>query len=506
VAYVNSSNLTGSASATAAVPVPSGAASGQIAVVGIYKENTAAVTPPAGFTLKATLNTTATARGSLYVFWKRLTGADSGTYSFSWTGADWRAAVCGLFSGRVGSGDPFDGTVGTAESTTAVTSLNVSTSPTNASGDAVGMWTDFTGGNAWTAPTNYTERQDIDVITLDTRDAVASGTTGSLSATGNISGFMKGFLGVLQVAGGGTTTPVSVSGSTTPAGALVRQPAKIPTGSVTPTGAAVKKTVRTVTGTVTPSGLALKQLGRALAGTVTPAGALSTIRTRLIALAGAVTPTGTAARLTAKRPAGATTPTGTVAKLAGRLLAGAVTPAGTLGSIRTRLVALVGAVAPSGALGRQPGKTAAGSITPTGSVARSLARRVTGAVAPVGALATTRTRLLALAGALTPAGVVAKRIGRSAAGAVTPAGAAAKTAARVFGGGVTPAGVMLKLLGRLVAGSVVPSGSVLTESNVQPIVTPPERTVSTPAESRTVVTPAEDRTALVAAEERTVEA
>lgn len=40
----------------------------------------------------------------------------------------------------------------------------------------------------------------------------------------------------------------------------------------------------------------------------------------------------------------------------------------------------------------------------------------------------------------------------------------------------------------------------------EPLETPPERTVSTPAESRTVVTQAEDRTAVVAAEDRTVEA
>jgi hypothetical protein len=211
MAFRSSTSLTPGNGTTAAPAVPSGAAVNDIAVVGIYKESTAAITPPSGFTLKATLNTSATARGSLYVYWKRLTAADSGTYSFSWTGSAWRGAVCGLWSGRVGSGDPFDGTVGTAESTTTVSTLNVSTSPANASGDAVGMWTNFNGGATWTAPTNYTEQQDTNVITLDSRDAVASGSTGSISASATISDFMKGFLGVLQVASSGTTGTVAVT-------------------------------------------------------------------------------------------------------------------------------------------------------------------------------------------------------------------------------------------------------------------------------------------------------
>ncbi len=141
-------------------------------------------------------------RGGLVVYWKRLTGADSGTYSFTWTGTPWRGANCGLWSGRTTSGDPFDGTVGTAESTTQVTTLNVSTSPAGSNGDAVGFWTSFNGGTSFTPPTNYTERADnSDVMCLDSRDAVTSGSTGSISATATITDFMKAFLGVLAVAG-----------------------------------------------------------------------------------------------------------------------------------------------------------------------------------------------------------------------------------------------------------------------------------------------------------------
>lgn len=239
MAFRSSTGLAPGNGTTAAPAVPAGAAIGDIAVVGIYKESTAAITPPSGFTLKSTLNTSATARGSLYVYWKRLTAADTGTYSFSWSGAAWRGAVCGLWSGRIASGDPFDGTVGTAESTTGVTTLNVSTSPAAASGDAVGMWTNFNGGATWTPPASYTEQQDTNVMTLDSRDAVASGTTGSVTATATITDFMKAFLGVLAAAGGGTDATASPSAITT----TVAAPQATPSAAATQTPAAAIATV-----------------------------------------------------------------------------------------------------------------------------------------------------------------------------------------------------------------------------------------------------------------------
>jgi hypothetical protein len=203
VTYRSSSQLAGASAANAAVPVPAGAAIGDIAVVGIYLESAATITPPSGFTNKASLATSPTARGRLEVFWKRLTAADSGTWSFTFT-STFRAAAAGLWSGRVATGDPFDATPGTAESTSGVTTLNVSTSPVASLGDAVGFWTNFNGGGAFTAPGSYTERQEVSgVITLDTRDAVAAGSTGNVTATCTITDFMKAFLGVLAPASSG---------------------------------------------------------------------------------------------------------------------------------------------------------------------------------------------------------------------------------------------------------------------------------------------------------------
>lgn len=258
--FRSSTSLTPGGVNGAAVPVPSGAASGDIAVVGIYIEDTVTITPPSGFTLKSNLATSATAHGRLAVYWKRLTAADTGTYSFTWTGTPWRGAACGLWSGRIATGDPFDGTVGTAESASGVSTLNVSTSPAAANGDAVGFWTNFNGGASFTAPTNYTERVDTTVITLDSRDAVASGSTGNVTASATVSDFMKAFLGVLAVANGDVTaTPAAVA-------ATAAVPAPSVTGSANAT--ATPSTV-TATAAVPAATVLIGKYVTAVAGTGT---------------------------------------------------------------------------------------------------------------------------------------------------------------------------------------------------------------------------------------------
>lgn len=214
MAFRSASSLTGASAANAAVPVPTGAAINDIAVVGIYMESAAAVTPPAGFTNKVSLQASVATRGRLDVFWKRLSAADSGTYSFTFT-STFRAAGCGLWSGRVTTGDPFDnfvGGTGSAESTAAVTQLPVAASPAAANGDAIGFWTNFNGGATFTVPTNYTQRQSVSgVLAMETRDAIAAGATGNVTATASISDFMKAFLGVLAPAGAVVKAPTVVS-------------------------------------------------------------------------------------------------------------------------------------------------------------------------------------------------------------------------------------------------------------------------------------------------------
>lgn len=183
---------------TAVINVPAGAAIDDIALVGIYIESAAVITAPSGFTSKIDLGTSPTARGRLNVFWKRLTAADTGTYSFSWTGSTFRAATAGLWSGRITTGDPFDGTPGSNETTSAATTAPATATASVAGGDGVLMATSFTGtGQSWTPPASYTERIDNTVIMLDSRDAMSSGSTGSIGPTAVVSDFIKHMNGIL---------------------------------------------------------------------------------------------------------------------------------------------------------------------------------------------------------------------------------------------------------------------------------------------------------------------
>lgn len=179
-------HLAGASAATAAVPVPAGMAAGHIVLVGIYKESTAVVTPPDGTWTELTPVNAATDHSG-HLFWKRATGADSGTYSFSWTGAAWRVADAIRISGVFTSGSPFDtGTglpVGAVDNGSVVNTPNVAL--TTFGVDRLLAWfaTSFSEF-AWTPPLNFTERADnSDPTTFATQDWPTAGATGNVFGT-----------------------------------------------------------------------------------------------------------------------------------------------------------------------------------------------------------------------------------------------------------------------------------------------------------------------------------
>src|SRR4051794_13761058 len=101
--------LAGGTRTTSAVPVPSGVASGHVVLVHLYIEVASAVTPPAGFTelvFSPSPFTTGSVSGQR-IFWKRASGADSGTYSFTHASA-WTSGVAVRHTGAIGSGTPVE--------------------------------------------------------------------------------------------------------------------------------------------------------------------------------------------------------------------------------------------------------------------------------------------------------------------------------------------------------------------------------------------------------------
>lgn len=205
MAFRSSSNLAYAATgATCAIPVPAGATAGDIAVAFVHLEATGTITPPSGWNATAKwdsglIGTHARAT----VWWKRLTGADSGTYSFAIPNTG-HAGGCTLFSGRLASGDPFEAVSTNTATSTVVTCAALS--PAAAGDDLYGAASSYAGG-AWTPPSGMTERVDSDVD-QNSADNVAAGSTGTKTFTCTGAGEIFGFLGaLLPDTGGGSPIP-----------------------------------------------------------------------------------------------------------------------------------------------------------------------------------------------------------------------------------------------------------------------------------------------------------
>lgn len=215
VSYLESSVQVPAGSRTAAIaPVPAGVANKDIVVVGVYKENTAAVTPPDGtWTQKAVDSTNATTQGALWVFWKRLTAGDTGTYAFTWTGSSYAGCHAIAMRGCIETGDPwYDSTIlRTANNAGATVGASVNSISGGGAVSFVSSWA--TATRTWTAPSGWTkEEQTINEATGE-KTGLSSGTTGTVTWTGNGNDYYQMFLGVLKpVPPPGTTVYVVKGG------------------------------------------------------------------------------------------------------------------------------------------------------------------------------------------------------------------------------------------------------------------------------------------------------
>lgn len=158
------------------VPVPSGAATDQIALVALdlWESTNPTVTAPGGFTKFIEM-----VDGNLKtrIYWKRLTGADSGNYTFSWSGSQWAAGQAILVTGGLASGDP----VTVFNTATATNTAIVSTSVTTGFQPFLAHFCNNESGATGTPPTNFTEVQDVNVLKTN---YYIPGSSGSFTASG----------------------------------------------------------------------------------------------------------------------------------------------------------------------------------------------------------------------------------------------------------------------------------------------------------------------------------
>lgn len=181
-------HLNGSA-AGATVAVPFGVVSGDVVLVHMSKDSSAAVTPPAGFTEITPAPTTTGTVMAHHVFWKRASAADSGTYSFAWTGSAFCSALATRWVDCASSGNPYDSGAGApngaARSSSGTVTPAVSLTTQGANRLLVWSGANF-GEGAWTLPTGFTTTETDAASELSAtayKVQAAAGATGSITGT-----------------------------------------------------------------------------------------------------------------------------------------------------------------------------------------------------------------------------------------------------------------------------------------------------------------------------------
>jgi hypothetical protein len=201
--------LASATSSTANIPVPAGVQNESV-VLCFIRHVSATITVnslPSGFTEAP--GSPAVAGGAVTtswnVFWKRATGADSGTYDFGLSGSVSRSAIAVLYSGCITSGSPID-VDNIYEGTDFSTSLGPVAVTTTGDNEllvsAAAIW-DL--DRTFTPPTSFVEdvTAETNGFTINHLEKVSAGATGDL--TGSISSATGGgrtvWLGALKPPG-----------------------------------------------------------------------------------------------------------------------------------------------------------------------------------------------------------------------------------------------------------------------------------------------------------------
>jgi hypothetical protein len=207
VAFGPTTNTGNATSVTSRAPtVPAGAAVDDVMILylDLWVSGGADPTPtvPSGFTqvYKITGGTGVKSR----CYWKRLTGADAGTYAISWTGAQYAMAHVIRCTGVTTSGDPIGANFNTATATS-TTFPTTTVSPAYAPGL---LWHGYSDSPAThLPPTSFTELNDVDCGTDAWRVPGSAGTWTAPAATTSVSSAINAGLIALDPGGGAAAIP-----------------------------------------------------------------------------------------------------------------------------------------------------------------------------------------------------------------------------------------------------------------------------------------------------------
>jgi hypothetical protein len=178
--YRSHSTVAGATAQTTFAPaLPTGHAENDALITVIYKENTAAITAPANWTVL--VNDTSVSTHHIYIAIKRR-GATESAPSFSWTGGTYRSGFLTAIIRTPTSGDMHDVVAAVARATAQTLASNAA-DPNVTNTTILGIASQLTGG-AWTPGTGAFEKVDTAANTfMQTKVQEADTSTGTLSAT-----------------------------------------------------------------------------------------------------------------------------------------------------------------------------------------------------------------------------------------------------------------------------------------------------------------------------------
>jgi hypothetical protein len=187
--------------------VPAGVIANNIVELRVFMDTTGSTaTPPTGFVDAPDSPQTISANQRQHVWWKRATGAESGTYTVTFSPDSYAEAVAVRYSACIDTGNPYDDTDSDQIATNTTTSPPVDVTTTGADRLIVHSATNWAGGT-WTPSTGFTTRVTggFGQIHVATKLQAAAGASGSVVATCTGNDKQTAWLGALKGAAGGTT-------------------------------------------------------------------------------------------------------------------------------------------------------------------------------------------------------------------------------------------------------------------------------------------------------------
>lgn len=155
ITYVAAGTPASGTTTSGTVGVPAGVQAGDIVLVLLWHVATATITPPAGFTEVTGLPVTASV-GTTHLYWKRLTAADSGSYTFTASASGWFARGSWAFRGAVPTGSPWEADYGVlVDNANATAAVNMDTTMPSTMGILL-MGANSGDEGVWTLPSGWT--------------------------------------------------------------------------------------------------------------------------------------------------------------------------------------------------------------------------------------------------------------------------------------------------------------------------------------------------------------